>query len=135
MDHLEHLNPPSVAAPRATYSHAVRSQGQTLWLAGQVSVDGDGETEGIGDSAAQMRRVMQNVGEVLAGAGAEWAHVVRFIVYVVGAENAAAVRSARAELWPELYPDGNYPASTFLVVDRLAAEEFLVEVEATAVVP
>jgi 2-iminobutanoate/2-iminopropanoate deaminase len=135
MDHLEHLNPAGVAAPRATYSHAVKSRGETLWLAGQVSIDADGETVGIGDAAAQMRQVMKNVGDVLAAAGAEWGHVVRFIVYVVGAENAGAVRTARAELWPEFYPDGNYPASTFLVVDRLAAEEFLVEVEATAVLP
>ena len=133
MDHLEHLNPPGVAAPRGTYSHAVRSRGQTLWLAGQVSIDAGGETVGIGDAASQMRQVMRNVGDVLAGAGAGWADVVRFTVYVVGGENAEAVRTARAELWSEFYPDGNYPTSTFLVVDRLAAEEFLVEVEATAV--
>jgi enamine deaminase RidA (YjgF/YER057c/UK114 family) len=135
MDHLEHLNPAGVAPPRATYSHAVVARGRTVWLAGQVAVDPDGQTVGIGDAAHQMRQVMENVGNVLAAAGAGWAHVVRFVVYVVGRENIGPARATREKLWPELFPDGAYPTSTFVVVDRLAAEEFLVEVEATAVLP
>jgi enamine deaminase RidA (YjgF/YER057c/UK114 family) len=135
MDHLDFRNPPGIAPPRATYSHSVRSSGDVLWLAGQVSIDERGNTVGLGDVARQLEQVMHNIERILAAAGVGWSHVVRFTMYVVGAENVEGARAARAELWPERYPDGNYPTSTFLVVDRLASEEFLVEVETTAVLP
>jgi enamine deaminase RidA (YjgF/YER057c/UK114 family) len=135
MDHLEFRNPPDVAPPRATYSHSVRSSGDVLWLAGQVPIDEQGDTVGLGDVARQLERVMHNIERILAAAGAGWDDVVRLTMYVVGAANVGGARAARAKLWPELYPDGNYPTSTFLVVDRLASEEFLVEVETTAVLP
>jgi enamine deaminase RidA (YjgF/YER057c/UK114 family) len=135
MDHLEFRNPPDIAPPRATYSHSVRSSGDVLWLAGQVPIDERGETVGLGDVARQLERVMHNIERVLAAASAGWGHVVRFTMYVVGAENVEGARAARARLWPELFPDGNYPTNTFVVVDRLASEEFLVEVETTAVLP
>ena len=135
MDHLEFRNPPDIAPPRATYSHSIRSTGDLLWLAGQVPIDERGDTVGLGDVERQLGRVMHNIERILAGAGAGWNHVVRFTMFVVGAENVGGARAARAKLWPELYPDGNYPTSTFLVVDGLASEEFLVEVETTAVLP
>jgi enamine deaminase RidA (YjgF/YER057c/UK114 family) len=135
MDHLEFHNPPDIAPPRATYSHSVRSRGDVLWLAGQVPIDERGDTVGLGDVATQLERVMHNIERILAAASAGWDHVVRFTMYVVGAENVGAARTARAKLWPKLYPSGDYPTTTFLVVDRLASEEFLVEVEATAVLP
>jgi enamine deaminase RidA (YjgF/YER057c/UK114 family) len=135
MDHLEFRNPPDIAPPRATYSHSIRSSGDVLWLAGQVAIDERGDTVGPGDVERQLGRVMHNIERILAAAGAGWNHVVRFTMYVVGAENVGGARAARAKLWPEVYPNGNYTTSTFLVVDRLASEEFLVEVEATAVLP
>ena len=132
--HLEHLAPDGVPAPRSTYSHAIRSRGEVLWLAGQVAIDDDGNTVGPGDAAAQLHRVMENVGGILEAAGASWSDVVRFVVLCVGKENVAALRAARNELWGRHYPDGKFPTSTFIVVDGLASDEFLVEVEATAVV-
>ena len=131
--HLEHVSPAGVAEPRAAYSHALRSRGEVLWLAGQVATDPDGATVGAGDAPAQLRQVMANVGRVLDSAGASWADVVRLVFYVVGADNVEPVRATRADLMRNLYPEGRFPTSTFLVVDRLAAAEFLVEVEATAV--
>jgi enamine deaminase RidA (YjgF/YER057c/UK114 family) len=133
MSHLEHMNPDGVAPPRATYSHAIRSRGDMLWLAGQVPTDAAGNVVGRGDAAAQTRQVVANIELVLDAAGAGWSDVVRLTVYVVGAENVAPVRALRSELWPELFHTGRYPTSTFVVVDRLASEDFLVEIEATAV--
>ncbi|MGH2735732.1 MAG: RidA family protein, partial [Actinomycetota bacterium] len=132
MDHIRHLNPDDVAAPRATYSHVVRARGEVLWLAGQVSIDEQGRTVGGGDVAAQLEQVTRNIERILTAAGAGWTDVVRAIFYVVGAANIAAARAARAALWPRLFPDGSYPASTFLLVAGLASEEFLVEIEVTA---
>jgi 2-iminobutanoate/2-iminopropanoate deaminase len=130
---LQHFSPQGVASPRATYSHAVRS-GEILWLAGQVSIDRSGETVGPGDVEAQTRQVVHNIGAILEACGAGFATVVRFTAYVVGRENVEGFRAARSELWRELYPTGAYPTSTLLVVSGLASDEFLVEIETTAVV-
>ena len=131
--HLDHITPPAVAPPRAAYSHAVRSRGEVLWLAGQVAVDESGDVVGEGDAPAQLRQVMANVERVLQGAGAAWGDVVRLVFYVVGRDNVEPVRQERGKLMSGLFADGNYPTSTFLVVDGLASDKFLVEVEATAV--
>ena len=135
MAELEFLVPEDVPAPRAPYSHAVRIvSGTQVVLAGQVPIDEEGATVGLGDIEAQTRRVMRNIEGVLRGAGATFANVVKYTVYIVGRDNAARFREVRAELWPEIHPDGRYPTSTLLVIDQLASEEFLVEIEASAVV-
>jgi enamine deaminase RidA (YjgF/YER057c/UK114 family) len=135
MAELEFLVPEDVPAPRATYSHAVRiSSGTHIVLAGQVPIDHQGRTVGLGDIEAQTRQVLQNIEGVLRSAGATFADVVKYTIYLVGRQNAARFRDVRAELWPKIYPDGRYPTSTLLVIDQLASEEFLIEIEASAVV-
>ena len=133
MSDLQHFSPQGVAAPRATYSHAVRTGG-ILWLAGQVPIDAEGKTVGLGDVGAQTRQVIHNIGAILEACGAGFTDVVRFTAYVVGRENRDGFRAARSELWGDLYPTGAYPTSTLLVVSGLASDEFLVEIEATAAV-
>ena len=135
MAHLEHLVPDGVAPPRATYSHAIRSRGDVLWLAGQVPVDEDGQTVGPGDPEAQLRQAVGNVERILRSCRVSWMNIVRLLFYVVGAENVEPVRIARKTLFSELYPDGRFPTSTFLVVDGLTSPGFLVEVEAKAAMP
>jgi len=132
--HVEHFAPATVAPPRAAYSHAIRSRGDVVWLAGQVAVGEAGEVVGVADAPAQLRQVMTNVERVLAAANASWTDVVRLVFYVVGVDNVEPVRELRRTLMGELFPNGRFPTSTFLVVDRLASEDLLVEVEATAVV-
>ena len=135
MANLEFLVPDDVPAPRATYSHAVHvKSGDLIVLAGQVAIDEEGATVGVGDIEAQTRQVLRNIEGVLRAAGATFADIIKYTVYVVGRENADRFRAVRAELWPEIHPDGRYPASTFLVIDQLASQEFLVEIEVTAVI-
>jgi enamine deaminase RidA (YjgF/YER057c/UK114 family) len=43
--------------------------------------------------------------------------------------------TARTELFPTLYPDGDYPPNTLLVISGLVCEEFLVEIKAVAALP
>lgn len=135
MAELEFLVPEDVPAPRANYSHAVRiSSGTHIVLAGQVPIDYQGMTVGLGDIETQTRQVLQNIEGVLHSAGATFADVVKYTIYLVGRHNAARFREVRADLWPKIYPDGRYPTSTLLVIDQLASEEFLIEIEASAVV-
>jgi enamine deaminase RidA (YjgF/YER057c/UK114 family) len=131
VSHLRHLNPSGIAPPRSAYSHAIMS-GTSLWLAGQVPIDSHGHSVGVGDLEAQTRVVISNIARILDASNASFTDVVRFTIYLVGRENVETFREIRSRLWNELYPDGNYPTSTLLVVAGLASEDFLVEIEATA---
>jgi enamine deaminase RidA (YjgF/YER057c/UK114 family) len=87
---------------------------------------------GRGDIVAQAEQVFDNLKRVLASAGAGFEHVVKMTVFVVGRHHVDDFRRYRSGLFERLYPSGNYPTTTFLVVDGLASPEFLVEVEAVA---
>lgn len=133
--HVEKLVPEGVHAPAGAYSHIVRARGEILWLAGQVSMDDQGNVVGAGDAVAQFEQAIANVGKVLEAGGATWSDVVRVLFLCVGKENVQPLREARTRKWAEIYPDGSYPAATFVLVDGLATDDLLVEVEATAVIP
>lgn len=131
--HVEKSSPGGVHAPAGAYSHIVRAHGEILWLAGQVGMDADGNLAGS-DAVAQFEQAIANVGTVLESAGATWDDVVRLLFLCVGKENVQPLREARTRKWAEVFPDGKYPAATFVLVNGLATDELLVEVEATAVI-
>src|SRR5262249_61399892 len=75
--------------PPPGYSHAVVSRGgATVWSAGGVPLDADGELVGPGDLTAQTEQVLANLGVALADAGAAPEDVVRTTVYVVTTDRA-----------------------------------------------
>ena len=88
-------------------------------------MDSDRNLVGKGDAAAQTRQALQNIGLVLAGAGADFSNVVELTTYVVG----------RGEVYPHMYPDGDFPPNTLLVVAGLVSEDYLVEIKAVAALP
>ena len=110
---------------------AVVARGTMVFVRGQIGQDLDtSESVGIGDAAAQTHQAMQNIGMLLEEAGAEMAHVCRIVVYLTDFRYREAVyRTIGA------YIKGVHPVSTGLVVSALARPEWLVEVEATAVIP
>ena len=109
--------------------------GKLVYVAGQVSVDSDGNLVGKGDAAAQTRQALQNLGQVLAAAGAGFSDVVEFTTYVVGRPSVQEYIKGRSEVYPEIYPDGDFPPNTLLVVAGLVNEDFLVEIKAVAALP
>ena len=129
------LNPPNAPKPLGAYSHAVKvSPGSLVYIAGQVGVDTNGNLAGP-DVEAQTRQVFQNLGHVLAGAGATFANVVAFTTYLVGRSSIQPFLDARTQLFPSLFPDGDYPPNTLLIIDGLVQEELLVEIKAVAALP
>lgn len=85
--------------PMSLYSQAIRTRpGQLIYLAGQLAVDLDGAVVGEGDVGAQTRQVLENIGAVLAAAGASFSNVVEFTTYVVGRESIAPFIEARTAL-------------------------------------
>jgi enamine deaminase RidA (YjgF/YER057c/UK114 family) len=116
------------------FSQAIRVQaGEFLFIAGQPSMDVDANTIGIGDMVAQTHQVYKNLGNILESVGATFSNVVELTTFVVGRENLPAHLEVISELYPILFPDGNYPADTVAIVDGLYIEEFLLEVKAVAV--
>ena len=122
--------------PLGAYSLGMSvSPGKLVYIAGQVSVDSSGNLVGKGDAAAQTRQVLRNIGHVLAGAGADFSNVVEFTTYVVGRPAVQGYLQGRSEVYPDIYPNGDFPPNTLLVVAGLVNEDFLVEIKAVAVLP
>ena len=122
--------------PLGAYSVGMTvNAGRLLYVAGQVGVNVEGNLVGQGDAAAQTRQVLQNIGHVLAAAGAGFSNVVEFTTYVVGRESVQGFIDGRNQVFPDIFPNGDYPPNTLLVVDGLVREEFLVEIKAVAALP
>ena len=130
------FNPPSAPQPLGAYHLAAQvSPGKLLFVAGQVALDGSGNLVGEGDVVAQTRQVFKNIGQILAGAGANFSNVVEFTSYVVGRDSIQAFIQARTEVFPEMFPNEDYPPNTLLVVAGLVREDLLVEIKAVAALP
>ncbi|PYS33761.1 MAG: enamine deaminase RidA [Acidobacteria bacterium] len=116
---VRYTNPPELSTPTG-YTHVVEvHRGRTVYIAGQVALDRSGNLVGLGDFRAQTRHVLQNVKAALASAGATFANVVKITTFVTRSE----------------FFGTNAPASTLVQVVQLARPEFMIEVEAIAVVP
>ena len=130
------INTTGAPQPLGAYSQATEVQASKLVLvAGQVSLDAAGKLVGPGDAFAQTRQVFHNIGQILKEAGAGFNNVVEFTTYVVGRDSIQPFLDARAELFPGLYPEGDFPPNTLLVISGLVREEFLVEIKAMAALP
>jgi enamine deaminase RidA (YjgF/YER057c/UK114 family) len=90
---------------------------------------------GVGDVGSQVEQVFANLGVILGELGVGFEAVVQFTTYLTRADSIPAFMTARAALFPRLFPGGKYPPNTLLVVDRLVKPEFLLEVEAIARLP
>lgn len=111
---------------------AMASGTRAIYTAGQVSIDETGALVGADDLTAQTAQVMRNVGLALKAAGASFNDVVKITTYVVGykPEHRAIIGKARAPFFAGRTP----PASTLVGVQALALPEWLIEIEAIAVV-
>jgi enamine deaminase RidA (YjgF/YER057c/UK114 family) len=134
--HRQVVNTKSAPQPIGAYSQAIRTSSKDLlFIAGQVSVDMDGNVVGKNDAAAQTRQIFENIGNILTSQGASISDVVEFTTYVVGRESSDGYREGRTEVYPDLFPDQDYPANTLLIISGLATEDFLVEISAIAAIP
>jgi enamine deaminase RidA (YjgF/YER057c/UK114 family) len=133
---LEILQPQGVAQPQGMYNHAISvSAGRLLFIAGQVSIDVNNQLVGPGDFNAQMQQVFKNLGSILDSAGTSFENVVKFTTYLSRSQDLSAFYDKRREIFAEIYPNGRYPTNTLVVIDQLAREEWLIEIEAIAALP
>ncbi len=112
------------------YSHVVvvEGGGRTVFIAGQLARDRDGNVVGKGDMRAQIRQVGDNITAALAAAGATLDDLVKTTTYVTDIEEFFRHIDVRTAYF------GALPTSTTVEVRRLAQPEFLIEVDAIAVI-
>ncbi|MFE9811023.1 RidA family protein [Streptomyces sp. NPDC005227] len=121
---------PDGVAPAAAYSHVVAATGRFVAVSGQLPLDEDGEIVGEGDAEAQARQVFENLRRCLAAAGATFDDVVKLTFFVTDMAHMPAIRAARAAHLPA----DRLPAASAVQVAALVRPEFLMEIEAYAVV-
>jgi 2-iminobutanoate/2-iminopropanoate deaminase len=129
---VRHSNPSGMTQP-AAYSQVVEVKGphRLVFVAGQTGVDASGKpAQGFG---AQAEQVFENIKTALASVGGSMDNVVRLVTYMTNLEqNADAYREVRASFFPN---KSALPASTLLQITRLANPSYLIEVDATAILP
>ena len=114
-----------------SFSQAVDISGnrQTLFCAGQASINGEGQPLHKDDMEAQLKLTLENIETILTQAGYDWTHVVRLTVYTTDFDSLFQhyqVLSAKLETTQPK------PVINLLGVRRLVFPELLVEIEATA---
>ena len=131
MPNRRYINPESIVAPPGNFSWVVQSE-NTLYLAGQVGIDKDGKTVDPKDAGAQVKQALYNIDATLRELGGTLDNIVRTTTFVVGKENLNSARAGRKAIMDEGLMT-NKPANTLVVVAGLADDDWLIEIETTAV--
>ncbi|NEP82149.1 MAG: hypothetical protein F6K39_30800 [Okeania sp. SIO3B3] len=117
------ITPANAPAPLGPYNRAIR-YGDLLFVSGQVAVDEEGNV--TGDVAEQTRRILSNLGNILAEAGTDWSMVLKANVYLVDMNDFEVMNAVYAEFVGQVPP-----ARTTVQVAGLP-KGALVEIEAIA---
>jgi enamine deaminase RidA (YjgF/YER057c/UK114 family) len=130
---VEHLNPEGLHKNPA-YSQAVVTTGdvKTVYVGGQNAVDASGEVVGKGDIEAQAEQIFKNLEIALVGGGAKLDHVIKWNIYVLQGQPPPPAFEVFQRVWGNR---PNPPLITLLFVSGLAHPDYLMEIDAVAVVP
>ena len=113
--------------PTVGYSHAARA-GNTLYIAGQVAQDPSGNLVGKGDFEAQARQVFTNLKNITEEAGGNLKNIVKMTTLLTHYGHIGTYRSVRNEFFSE-----PFPPNTLMIIESLALPDYMIEVEAIAV--
>ncbi len=118
-------------SPSGVFSQAttIEATGRFVFVSGMTARRPDGSIAGVGDIRAQTRQVCENVRTAVEEAGGALADVCRVDVYVRNMEDFAKIHEVRAQYFSE-----PLPASTMVEVSKLAHPDYLIEINAIAVV-
>src|SRR5437868_11646198 len=129
----EYINPMTpISSVEHGFSQIVSARGaKTIYISGQTAWDAHKQLVGGADLAQQSRQTLRNVMTAVEAVGGTLADVVALRIYIVNyrPEQADAIGGALREFFPE----EKRPASTWIGASTLAVSEFLIEIEATAV--
>lgn len=129
MSQVTYSNPTTIGKPLGSYSHVARA-GDLVAVAGQVGADQDGKV--AEDFAEQVRLTFRNLQSALESEGLGLSNVMQFTTYLISTDDITRFYEARNEFFPSLFPSGQYPPNTLLIIDRLVYPELRVEIQALA---
>jgi reactive intermediate/imine deaminase len=118
--------------PIGNFSQAtvVEAKGRLVFISGMTARRPDGSIAGVGDITVQTRQVCENIKAAVEAAGGTLDHVCRVDVYVRNMEQFEAIHAVRREYFkPPL------PASTMVEVTKMVSPDYLIEINAIAVIP
>jgi len=121
----------SIHKPVGVFSQAtvIEAQGRFVFVSGMTARRPDGSIAGIGDIEAQTRQVCENIKAAVEGAGGKLDDVCRVDVYVRNMEHFETIHKVRSEYFkPPL------PASTMVEVTKMVSPDYLIEINAIAVI-
>jgi len=120
-----------IRQPSGHFSQAIvtEARGRLVFISGMTSRRADGTIAGIGDIEAQTRQVCENVKSAIEEAGGTLDDIVRVDVYVRNMEHFDAIHKVRRE-----YFKAPAPASTMVEVCKMTSPDYLIEINAIAVV-
>ena len=126
------IRTPKLRAPSGHFSQAieVEAKGRIVFLSGMTARRADGTIAGVGDIETQTRQVCENLKSAVEAAGGSLDDVCRVDVYVRNMEHFDAIHKVRRE-----YFKPPAPASTMVEVTRMVHPDYLIEINAIAVLP
>lgn len=127
----EELRSPELATPNGHFSQATitEAQGRIVFISGMTARNKEGGITGIGDVTAQTHQVCQNLKAAVESAGGTLEDIARLDVYVRNVEDFDAIHAVRRQ-----YFTGVAPASTMVEVPKFVNKDYLIEMNAIAVV-
>ena len=130
---VQYINPDELSKnPAFTNVIVVNGSVKTVYVGGQNALDAAGIIIGRGDFKAQTEQVLRNIQAALSAGGARLEHVIKWNLYVVQGQPLQAGFEVFQEFWGRR---PNPPAITMAFVAGLANPDFLVEMDAIAVIP
>ena len=130
---VQHINPEGlVKNPAFTNLITVTGQVKTVYIGGQDAVDSSGNIVGKGDIKRQTEQVLANLQTALKAAGAELEHIIKWNIYIVHGQSIQPGFEVFQRVWGQR---SNPPVITVVFVCGLGNPDWLVEMDATAVMP
>jgi enamine deaminase RidA (YjgF/YER057c/UK114 family) len=126
------ITSPLLATPNGHFSQAtaIEAKGRLVFISGMTARTQDGTVAGIGDVSVQTRQVCENLKAAVEAAGGTLSDICRVDVYVRNIEHFSAIHKVRSE-----YFANPLPASTMVEVAKMVSPDYLIEINAIAVIP
>ena len=128
----EQISTDRLREPSGHFSQAttIEASGKLVFISGMTARQPDGTIAGIGDIETQTRQVCENIKSAVEAAGGTLDDICRVDVYVRNMEHFDTIHKVRRE-----YSAPPLPASTMVEVTKMVSPEYLIEINAIAVVP
>lgn len=126
------IKSPKLRQPPGHFSHAttIEAAGRLVFISGMTARKADGSIAGIGDITEQTRQVCENLKAAVEAAGGTMEDICRVDVYVRNMEHFDAIHKVRGQYFKE-----PLPASTMVEVTKMVSPDYLIEINAIAVLP